>query len=160
MGVAVASPGCQPMKLRATAMPIDAPMPAVPPAPTAADSAATVDAMLEVLWASRSTAPWLSIRRLFWPNARVLPSTTFCATAPAPLTATPAVPPMPSASEAAAETALMVFLVTLSVSGAAAALVRVSTKVWPSGATSVQLWPSTSVWITSFSTSIHLEASV
>ena len=54
----------------------------------------------------------------------------------------PAVPPKPAASEAAAETALIVVLETpiwLPFNS--------STKVWPSGATSCQLWRSTSVEI-------------
>ena len=63
----------------------------------------------------------------------------------------PAVPPKPAASEAAAEIALIVLLEMPSVSGAASALVRSSTKVWPSGATSCQLWPSTSAEIFSVS---------
>ena len=49
---------------------------------------------------------------LFWPNALVLVRTTFCATAPAPLMATPVVPPKPADNDAAEETTLIVFFET------------------------------------------------
>ncbi len=64
--------------------------------------------MSDALSAVRVTSPPLSIT-LSTPRATVLPRITFCATAPAPLTAMPTPPPpMPTASDAATETALIV----------------------------------------------------
>ena len=128
------------MKFCATEMPIATPIPAEPPTPAATDTAATVEAMLEVLEAPMFTSSALT-STLFWAYAFVFVSTTFCATAPAPLMAMPAVPPNPSAIDAAAEIALMVFFVTLIVLGA----ISSSTKVSPSGAASDQDLPATSV---------------
>ena len=58
-GVATSLPGSQPMKLRATAMPIDTPMPAVPPTPMATDAATTEDEIEALLIALRLTSPAL-----------------------------------------------------------------------------------------------------
>ena len=64
----------------------------------------------------------------------------------------PAVPPMPIAIEAAADTALIECCDTLSLS-TPPTLTSSSTKLWPSGASSDQLWPGTSVVSLSLSTS-------
>src|SRR5262249_62301965 len=77
-GVGVSLLGVQPMKLRATAMPMDAPMPAVPPPPMAADAATTIDEIVDVLVALSDTLPPLSIT-LSWTEALVLVRITFCA---------------------------------------------------------------------------------
>ena len=95
------------MKLRASAKPTDAPMPAVPPTPTAALAATTVASMTESPRASRSTLPPLTMTLCPPMSACVRVRITLRATAPAPLTAMPAVPPPPMASEAAAVTASM-----------------------------------------------------
>ena len=58
-GVAAASPGAQPMKFCATAMPIDTPMPAVPPPPMATDAATTVEEIDALLIALRLASPAL-----------------------------------------------------------------------------------------------------
>ena len=63
---------------------------------------------------------------------------------------------MPTASAAAAETALIVYFETLSVS----ASVSSSTYVWPSGASSDQLRPGTRIDSLSLSTSCHFVVSV
>ena len=126
-------------------------MPAVPPTPMAAAAASTAEPMVEVLAAATVTSPLLS-STLERAEALVLVSTTFCATAPAPLTAMPAVPPMPSDSAAAAEMALMVFLDTPSLPSAPSS----STKVSPLGAASVQALPSTRVDRRIGSTRTHL----
>ena len=60
-GVASKSPGSQPMKLRATATPMEAPTPTALPAPTAAEMASTVDEMVEVFCARSATSAALSI---------------------------------------------------------------------------------------------------
>ena len=75
-GVAAASPGIQPMKFCATAMPIDTPMPAVPPPPMATDAATTVEEMDALLIALRLTSLAL-LSLLLRPWASVPPSTTF-----------------------------------------------------------------------------------
>ena len=98
--------GSQPMKLRATATPIDAPMPAVLPAATATVAAMTLASMLPVMTVVRLTPPPL-VRWLFWAKAFAFDRTIFVDSAPAPLTAMPAVEPRPTANAAAAETALM-----------------------------------------------------
>ena len=96
------------MKLRATAMPMDAPMPTDAPPPIAAVAATTVESMSDELSAVSVTLPPLSIT-LSSPRATVLLRITFCATAPAPLTAMPTPPPpMPTATDAATDTALIV----------------------------------------------------
>ena len=79
---------------------METPTPAVPPTPTEAEAAAMMAEISEVLAALRETLPAL-VRLLFSMKARVSVSTTLRATAPAPLTEIPAVPPMPTASEAA-----------------------------------------------------------
>ena len=60
------APGVQPMKFCATEMPIATPMPAEPPTPIATDTAATVEAMVEVLEALMFTSSALP-STLFWP---------------------------------------------------------------------------------------------
>ena len=98
---------CEPMRLRASATPIEAPTPAVPPIATAKDALTTVALILAVLVAAIVTFPAL-LRALPSTCALVLVRMTLPASAPAPLTATPLVPPNPAAIEAAAATALMV----------------------------------------------------
>jgi hypothetical protein len=58
-GVSVPS-GVQPMKLRATETPIEAPTPATPPPPIASEAATTVDEIFEVLAALIVTSSALS----------------------------------------------------------------------------------------------------
>ena len=89
------------MKLRAIAKPTDAPMPAVPPAPTAALAAITSARIDESLVAWTSTFPLLTTTLPSATEALVRLRMMFFATAPAPLTAIPAVPPPPMASDAA-----------------------------------------------------------
>ena len=104
----VESLGDAPMKLRATATPIDAPMPTDAPPPIATVAATTVASMSDALSAVSVTWPPLSIT-LSSACATVRPMITFCATAPAPLTAMPTpVPPRPTATDAATDTALIV----------------------------------------------------
>ena len=97
--------------LRAIAMPIDAPTPAVLPPPTARDAATTVEKILDRLSADKSTSVWV-VMTLSAMSALTRLRTTFWATAPAPATATPAVLPKPADSAAAAETELIVLRVT------------------------------------------------
>src|SRR5205823_4660241 len=105
-GVETAASGVQPMKLRATETPIEAPTPADPPAPSDTAAAATVAWISEPLSAASETSPAL-FSLLASTYALLFVRMTFCETAPAPATATPAEPPNPAASEAAAETTLM-----------------------------------------------------
>ena len=87
--------------------PIETPAPTAPPAPSATDSAATVDTTVDWLCASIETSRALAMRvSSTW--ASVLPRITLVATAPAPLTATPAAPPNPAASDAAPTRAVIV----------------------------------------------------
>ena len=101
-----------PIALRAIAAPIETPTPVVPPPPTLSAKEEMVAAMPEVLLAERSTAP-SAFNTLLSPKARARLSTTFCAYAPAPLTAIPVVPPRPRASEVADALALIVLPDTL-----------------------------------------------
>ena len=68
--------------------------------------------IVEVLVALSVTSPAL-LMMLSWPYALVRLRITFCATAPAPLIARPASTPIPTATEAATETALIVLRLTL-----------------------------------------------
>ncbi len=136
-GVSLPAPGRQPMKFCDTAMPMDAPMPTAPP-PTASAAATTTELMPALLLALMAMSSALS-STLPLTRAEVPPRMTFCATAPAPATAMPTLP-KPTASEAAAATALMVLWVTASWPLA----VRVRISVRPSGATTDQRWPSSS----------------
>ena len=99
------------MKFRATATPMDAPMPPYPPPPMAADRATTVAEIVEVLVAVRVTSAAL-VRTLSAAKAFARDRITFWATAPAPLIARPASLPIPTATEAATEIALMVLRLT------------------------------------------------
>ena len=98
--------GSQPMKLRATATPIETPTPAVLPAATATEAAMTLASMAPVMSVTKLTLPalcsWLSVA-----NALALDRMMLVDSAPAPATAMPAVEPRPTASEAAAEMAWM-----------------------------------------------------
>ena len=69
--------GIAPMKLRAIAMPIDAPRPTPVPTPTAADAATTTDDRSDVLTASSVTSPPASMT-LFCASAMVFDRITFC----------------------------------------------------------------------------------
>ena len=96
--------GSQPMKLRATATPIETPMPAVPPTPTATEAATTFASIALLMSVMRLRPPRLC-RSLSLANAFAFVRMTFVDSAPAPLTAMPAVAPTLAASEAATEMA-------------------------------------------------------
>ena len=98
---------CEPMRLRASAAPIDAPTPAVPPAPIAAEAAATVACIPELLAAAIATLPALT-SLLASTCAFTLVRMTLVDSAPAPLSAMPAVPAMAADADAAAESASIV----------------------------------------------------
>ena len=146
-----------PIVFSATATPTDAAMPADAPVPMPTATATTIDEISAVLTASSVTSRALtsvaccttaSVRLSIWLNA----------TAPAPATATPRPSPlMPNPTDAAAETALIVVVVTFSapVDGFSA-----RSNDWPSGASTVQRWPSTSATILSLSTSSQREGTV
>ena len=89
------------MKLRAIATPTDAPIPAVPPSPMAALAAMTLAFIVELLLESISRLPAVIIRLPSSTKAFVRLRMMFLATAPAPLTAIPAMPPPPIANDAA-----------------------------------------------------------
>ena len=96
-----------PIRLRATAMPMDAPRPVLVPTPTATDKAAMVALMVLSLDALSTTSP-SAVAELARNKASVEPLMVLTATAPAPLKARPdAEALMPMAAEAATETALM-----------------------------------------------------
>jgi hypothetical protein len=89
------------------ATPIEAPIPAVPPTAIEADAVATVAVICPVSLALSETAPTLcTVLESMW--ASVEPRITLVASAPAPLTLTPAVPPNAAPSDAAAVVALIV----------------------------------------------------
>ena len=111
VGSSVSSAAFQPMKLRATATPTDAPTPAVPPTPTPTLAEMTLALIFDSLVESMSTLPAV-LSVLPSMKALVLLSITFLAAAPAPLTATPALPPTPTATEAAAANASISALVS------------------------------------------------
>ena len=87
--------------------PIETPTPTLPPPPIAAENAATVAVIAEVLVAVIETAPALvTVPPLMYAFASV--ATWLIAAAPAPLTAIPAVPEKPAANDAANATASIV----------------------------------------------------
>ena len=94
-----------PTRLRVTAAPMDTPAPPMPP-PPATETAATVAVSVEISIALTSTSP-VAATLASWANARTLPFTSLEAAAPAPLMPTPPKVPMPTASDAAAEVAVM-----------------------------------------------------
>ena len=75
----------QPTRLRASATPIDAPIPAVAPAPTATEAATMVARMADLSVALRITSPALE-STLSATYAFVFVRIVFVASAPAPLT--------------------------------------------------------------------------
>ena len=87
-------------------MPIDTPTPVDPPAPTDNAAEITAELITAVLTEFTVTAPALLITA-FSSFERVFVRILFRATAPAPLTATPAEPPMAMPAAAAAAIALM-----------------------------------------------------
>ena len=95
------------MKFRAIEIPIEAPTPAPTPIPIAAERLATRAEIEAVPDASRSTFV-ACVTLLPSMKAFVFVRTTFCATAPAPATATPAATPPAIAIEAATVTASIV----------------------------------------------------
>ena len=102
--------GSQPMKLRATAIPMPTATP--PPTPAAPDAATapTIASIVAVLVASMVTEPTSSAAvpiALFCTKALVLVRMMLVASAPPPATATPAAPPSPNETAAATEVARM-----------------------------------------------------
>ena len=89
------------MKFLARATPTEAPTPAVPPTPTPTDAAMTPALMAAAFCASMITSSNAE-STLVCAYALVMVWMKLAASAPAPLTAIPAVPPIPTASDAAA----------------------------------------------------------
>ena len=141
------------MKLRARAKPTEAPIPAVPPTPTAALAATTVASMVESLNASISTLPALTTTLPTGTTAASPPSSmkalvrlrmTFFATAPAPLTAIPAMPPPPMASDAAAVVASIRETVLASITTSPTVVRTVSSARRMKASTLLPMWFSAS----------------
>jgi hypothetical protein len=100
--------------LRASAIPIDAPTPVEPPTPAASEADTTVEKTCALFEALILTSP--STSALPRANsATVLDLIWLKASAPAPLTATPVVPPIATPKAAAAEIALIELRLTSSV---------------------------------------------
>ena len=108
-----------PIRLRATAMPMDAPRPLPLPPAMATDRAAIVALMPLSLLACSTTSPSSALAEPARSKASVEPLMVLRATAPAPLKARPEPPPlMPMAAEAATDTALMLLRATTAVDAA------------------------------------------
>ena len=119
VAVPLSSLSPMPMLFWATATPIDAPTPLLPPKPTANDAATTVAWIAEVLAALTFILPaTVTVDRST--IASVCVCTLLIATAPAPLSATPDWPPTPMPTEAATDTALMLLWETSSFDASAA----------------------------------------
>jgi len=97
----------QPIRFRATATPMDTPIPLFPPMATAKEAETMTALITERLAASRSRLPAL-LTMLSSMAALVLVKMTLVASAPAPLTPTAVLPENAAAMDAAAETALIV----------------------------------------------------
>ena len=100
--------GFQPMKLRATAIPIPTATPPPPPAAPEAATAPTIASIVAALLAVTVTDPTLLAavpRPLFSTKALVLVRMTLVDSAPPPATATPPPPPRPSDTAAATDVA-------------------------------------------------------